>query len=223
MKKFIKQKDQKLAREARKTFLGRNQPVLKQPKLNFKANPDGPYSTTLAFTSPLLPTTYPPPLTTKPTTDPDRQTIAISKLKNSPPHEKDFEIITDRLEKRCDDLKEELESFKNTIIDYIHKKWDENTEMNIKTEVELGKTNTSVDKLIESVNEIRNDFDRIRNDFELLTSRLDICEEKLDAIEKGCEPVKTKIDPLTETLLKDGFNETQNQSVKYTKDESKIV
>ena len=115
--------------------MGRNnQPVLKQPKLNFTAQPDGPYgvtltarrpssdtsstrshSTTLAPTTPLLPPTYPPPLTTKPTTDPDRLTGAISKLKNSPPHEKDFEIITDRLETRCDNLKEELDSFKNII------------------------------------------------------------------------------------------------------------
>ena len=72
------------------------------------------------------------------------------------------------------------------------------------------------------MNQIRNDFDGIRNHFELLTNRLATCEEKVDGIEKGCEPVKTKIDHLTETLLKDGYNENQNQ-VKYTKDESKIV
>ena len=63
--------------------------VLKQPTLNFKANPEGPYNTTTATTSPPLPTTSPPTTT---------------------PHEKDFKIITDRLEKMCDNLKEELES-----------------------------------------------------------------------------------------------------------------
>ena len=63
--------------------------ILKQPKLKFKANPEGPYSTTLATTSPLLPTTSPPTTT---------------------PHEKDFKIISDRFEKMCDNLKEELES-----------------------------------------------------------------------------------------------------------------
>ena len=69
---------------------------------------------------------------------------------------------------------------------------------------------------------IRNDLDGIRNHYELLTNKLATCEEKVDTIEKGCEPVKTKIDHLTETLLKDGFNENQNQ-VKCTKDETKIV
>ena len=169
------------------------------------------------LTSPLLPTTSPPTTT---------------------PHEKDFKIISDRFEKMCDNLKEELESkceyikenldshreFSADKIDDLSRECIE-SKFDIKAELDtkLNKTNASINELIDSVNQIRNDFDGIRNHFELLTNKLATCEEKVDAIEKGCEPVKTKIDHLTETLLKDGFNETQNQSVKYTKDESKIV
>ena len=201
-----------------------NQPVLKQPKLNFTAKPDGPYgvtltarrpssdtsstyphSTTLAPTSPLLPPTS-PPLTTKPTTDPDRLTGARSKMKNSPPHEKDFEITIDRLEKRCDNLKEELESKFDSIkedfedwkvytagliVDKTNDCMDKNWDTKIELDAKLNKTNASIDELIDSVNQIKNDFDGIRNHFELLNSRLDICEERVGTIEKGCEPVKT--------------------------------
>ena len=190
--------------------------ILKQPTLNFQANPGGPYSTAAAATSTPMPSTSPPTTTTR---------------------EKDFEIITNRLEKMCDNLREELESkledikenlenwkvySAGLIVDKTNDCMDKNCDTKFELDTKLNKSNASIDELIDSVNQIRNDLDGIRNHYELLTNKLATCEEKVDTIEKGCEPVKTKIDHLTETLLKDGFNENQNQ-VKCTKDETKIV
>ena len=125
-KKFLKETDRKLVYEAEK-FLGRNNPpVLKQATLNFTAKPDGPYgdtltarrpssdtsstrppSTTLAFTSPLVSPTSPPPSTTKPMTDPDSLRGAISKL--LAPIGKELKEITDTFEYKFDSIKKDFE------------------------------------------------------------------------------------------------------------------